>query len=462
MPDGGFWGNNLTEAVHNGSVAESRVNDMVTRILAAWYHLEQNNSYPDVAVYPYNVQHEIVDVRANHAKLIREIGAAGHVLVKNVHNTLPLKSPNFLNIYGYDAKLPDAPWTNSARFGGGYEVNFGWNTFNGTLVTGGGSGSNTPSYVISPFQAIQDRVLKDGGMVRWDFASVNPTIYANAEACLVFINAYGSESFDRTTLTDDFSDQLVKNVATNCSNTIVVIHSVGIRVVDAWIEHPNVTAVIYGLLPGQETGNAIVDVLYGDISPSGHLPFTVAKSESDYGNLLNSTIGEGPYPQDDFTEGLYIDYRHFDKYNITPRFEFGYGLSFSSFSYSNLSIQHVSNDTSAFPHDEKIIPQGGPSALWDTLFNVTISLTNTGSVEAAEVPQLYVGIPTAPARQLRGFERVHVPCNQSVEVSFALTRRDLSVWDVVAQKWRLQEGRYAVYVGASSRDIRLQGSLLTP
>ena len=459
MPDGGYWGNNLTEGVRNGSVTESRVNDMVTRILAAWYHLEQDETYPDVAVYPYNVQHEIVDVRANHAALIREIGAAGHVLVKNVNNTLPLKSPKFLYIYGYDAKLPDAPWTNSARFGGGYEVNFGWETFNGTLITGGGSGSSTPSYVISPFQAIQDRVLKDGGMVRWDFASVNPTVYANAEACLVFINAYSSEAFDRTRLTDSFSDQLVKNVAANCSNTVVVIHSTGIRVVDEWIEHPNVTAVIYGLLPGQETGNAIVDVLYGDISPSGHLPFTVAKNESDYGNLLNSTIGSGPYPQDNFTEGLYIDYRHFDKYNITPRFEFGYGLSYSTFAYANLSITSLSGDTSAFPRGEAVTPQGGASALWDTLYNVTIRITNTGSVEASEVPQLYLGVPTAPPKQLRGFERVFVPCRGSVEVSFGLTRRDLSVWDVVAQEWRLQEGSYPVYVGASSRDIRLEGTL---
>jgi len=222
MPDGGYWGNNLTRAVNNGSVGETRLNDMVTRILAAWYYLEQDKSYPGTSVYPYNVQHEIVDVRADHAALIREIGVAGHVLVKNVNNTLPLKQPRFLSIYGYDAKLPDSPWTNSARFGGGYEVNFGWNTFNGTLITGGGSGSNTPPYVISPFEAIQKRVIQDRGTVRWDFASVNPTIYANAEASLVFINAYASESFDRTSLTDEWSDQLVRNVATNCSNTIVV------------------------------------------------------------------------------------------------------------------------------------------------------------------------------------------------------------------------------------------------
>ena len=125
---------------------------------------------------------------------------------------------------------------------------------------------------------------------------------------------------------DEFSDQLIKNVATNCSNTIVVIHNAGIRTVDEWIEHPNVTAVIYAGLPGQESGNSIVDVLYGDVSPSGRMPFTIAKNESDYGYLLNSTISSGPYPQSNFSEGLYIDYRHFDKAGIAPRYEFGFGL----------------------------------------------------------------------------------------------------------------------------------------
>ncbi|KAF2773989.1 beta-glucosidase-like protein [Teratosphaeria nubilosa] len=460
MPDGGFWGNNLTEAVRNGSVSETRLNDMASRILAAQFYLGQDTGFPDVSTHTYDVQAPIVDVRADYASLIREIGSAGTVLVKNVKSALPLKRPRYVSVYGYDAKLPDSPWTNPLRFGGGYEVNYGWTIFNGTLVVGGGSGSNAPPYVIAPFQAIQDRVIKDAGILRWDFDSVDPTVYANTEACLVFINAYASESFDRTTLTDDFSDQLVRNVATNCSNTIVIVHSAGIRVVDDWIEHPNVTAVVFGLLPGQESGNALVDVLYGDVSPSGRLPFTVARNESDYGDLLNSTVTAGPYPQQNFTEGLYIDYRYFDKYNVTPRFEFGYGLSYSSFDYNNLTVIATGNDTSPYPADSSVVPQGGPAALWDTVFDVKVAIQNVGDIIAAEVPQLYVGIPTAPERQLRGFERVIIGDGECVEVTFALTRRDLSVWDVVAQKWKLQNGSYPLFVGASSRDIRLTGQLV--
>lgn len=460
MPDGGYWGNNLTDAVNNGSVAESRLDDMVTRILAAWYHLGQDEGYPDVGVYNYNQEHPIIDVRGNHAALIREIGAAGTVLVKNIDNTLPLQKPRFLNIYGYDAKTPDSPWTTPARYGGGYDVNFGWNTLNGTLVTGGGSGSNNPTYMISPFDALQKRVLADRGMVRWDFAAVNPTVYANADACLVFINAYASESFDRTTLKDEFSDTLVKNVATNCSNTIVVIHSAGIRVIDEWVDHPNVTAILYALLPGEESGNSIVDVLYGDISPSGRLPFTIAKNENDYGNLLNSTIGSGPFPQLNFTEALYIDYRHFDKHNITPQYEFGFGLSYTEFEYANLTITKNNNvSTNEWPAPNVTIPQGGHPELWHDLFTVSLDVANVGSVPGAEVPQLYVAIPTAPQWQLRGFDRVFVDVGQRKTAGFRITRRDLSIWNVGVQQWQLQRGSYPFFVGSSSRKQMLVGSL---
>ena len=229
MPDNGFWGKNLTEAANNGSVSVDRVEDMATRILASWYQLNQDKGFPSPGVYSNTDKHDPIDVQADHADLIREIGAAGIVLVKNTNQALPFtNSTRFLSIYGYDATVSASPWKNPSRYGGGYEENFGWNTLNGTLITGGGSGGSTPPYVVSPFQALQERVSRDRGILRWDFDSENPTpAYVNSDACLVFINAYASESFDRESLTDEFSDNLVNNVAMNCSNTIVVIHSAG-------------------------------------------------------------------------------------------------------------------------------------------------------------------------------------------------------------------------------------------
>lgn len=289
----------------------------------------------------------------------------------------------------------------------------------------------------------------------------NPTIYANADACLVFINSYASESFDRLTLTDEWSDQLVLNVATNCSNTIVIVHNAGVRTAEAWIDHPNVTAVVFAGLPGQESGNALVDVLYGEVNPSGRLTYTVAKNESDYGEALNSTVQLGAaFPQSNFTEGLYIDYRYFDAKNITPRFEFGYGLSYTTFEFSDLRIDTVSGfNTASYPSKSTTIVQGGHPELWDILYHVYVNVTNTGSLAGTEVAQLYFGIPDSPQRQLRGFERVYLEVNETKEATFEIRRRDLSVWNVTSQDWELQRGDYTAWIGSSSRKLPLKLSL---
>jgi len=299
----------------------------------------------------------------------------------------------------------------------------------------------------------------------WDFENINATGVVDpiSDACLVFINAFAGEGQDRAGLTDTYSDNLVINIANQCNNTIVVIHNAGIRVVDAWIEHPNVTALIYAHLPGQDSGRALVQLLYGQSNAWGKLPYTVAKNGSDYGNLEYHDVVDpsspfARYPQSNFTEGLYIDYRAFDKYNITPRYEFGFGLSYTTFNYSDISISSSSNTTTS-PYPTGPIRQGGQEDLWDTVATVSAAITNTGAVEGKEIAQLYVGIPGGPVRQLRGFEKIAIPAGQKAGVSFELNRRDLSTWDVVAQKWLLQSGEYTIYVGGSSRDLPLTGSL---
>ncbi|KAJ3564724.1 hypothetical protein NPX13_g7744 [Xylaria arbuscula] len=176
------------------------------------------------------------------------------------------------------------------------------------------------------------------------------------------------------------------------------------------------------------------------------MPYTVAKNESDYGSLLDPTQAVEPwgqYPQDNFTEGLFIDYKAFDKADIQPRYEFGFGLSYTTFSFSGLNI--TKNESANFdPYPTGEVLQGGPADLWDVLATITASVTNTGEVVGAEVAQLYLGLPgdkdVVPLRQLRGFEKMSLLANQSATVSFPLTRRDLSEWDVVAQKWSLVTG----------------------
>lgn len=276
-----------------------------------------------------------------------------------------------------------------------------------------------------------------------------------SDACLVFINAMATEGWDRDGLHDDFSDGLVLNVAAKCANTIVVVHTAGIRLVDQWIEHPNVTGTIIAHLPGQDIGESLVKILFGEVSPSGKLPYTLARNESDYGDLYapcTPATRDDNFPQCNYTEGVYIDYRHFDAHKITPRFEFGFGLSYTTFDYDGPDTRVL--DLPHGPSQKVLVDEG---SIWDIATTISVKITNTGNITAEEVAQLYVGIPNAPEKQLRGFEKVKLAPGQQGEITFRLTRRDLSIWDVVSQSWIVQHGRYHIYVGSSSRDVRWKG-----
>ncbi|PYH34168.1 beta-glucosidase [Aspergillus neoniger CBS 115656] len=457
MPETTLWGSNLTTAISNGTMEASRLDDMATRIIATWYQLNQDTDFPTPGVgMPATAQSEhqaVVGTSPDEKSTLLESAIEGHVLVKNTNNALPLQTPQLVSVFGYDAKVIDSfdlaslVLSTSPLFQ------------NYTLWVGGGSGSNSPGYVIAPLNAIQQQAYEDGTSVLWDVSAQDPEVDPTSEACLVFINSYATEGYDRSALTDDYSDTLVTNVASKCNNTIVVVHNAGIRLVYNWIDHENVTAVVLAHLPGQDTGHALVDILYGRANPSGKLPYTIAKQASDYGSLLHPSEPQTPYglfPQSDFSEGVYIDYRAFDKDNITPQFEFGFGLSYTTFTYSGLSIEKTNEATSEYP-PSATIQEGGNPRLWDELVTVTAEVQNSGSVDGAEVAQLYVGIPNGPVRQLRGFDKVLLSAGETAQVSFSLNRRDLSTWNVEAQQWQLQSGTYQVYVGRSSRNLPLTG-----
>ena len=332
---------------------------------------------------------------------------------------------------------------------------------NGTIVSGGGSGATAQSLVVSPFDALVQKAYEENTQLFWDFSKYPMAPNPETDACLVFGNVWSAEGSDRPNLRDDYTDGLIKDVANQCSNTIVILHNAGTRLVDQWVNHPNVTALIFAHLPGQDSGKALVDILYGKVNPSGKLPYTVAKNESDYGHVLNPDTPEGPYlnfPQSNFTEGVYVDYRHFDKLNIEPRYEFGFGLSYTAYNYSNLQIQKL-DDANTSPYPTGPVMEGGQTDLWDVLVKVTADVTNAGEKDGAEAAQLYVGMPDAPLRQLRGFSKPFITAGETMQVQFELNRRDLSVWDTVQQKWLLQSGDYKIYVGASSRILPLEAKL---
>ena len=403
-----LWSNSTIQGyLKSHNLTEARLNDMVVRNLMGYYHVNLDNK-----TQPATAEDDAyVDVRGNHSKLIRAHGSKSMVLLKNKDNALPLKKPHKMAIFGSHARaIVAGPNMQFSVEGSGP-------TYDGHLATDSGSGQGSLPYLVTPEMALTIKASQDGTMLRWvandtysssagstlvmqgsDSTSVTPSIssYAeNMDVCLVFINALAGEGADRTELYNADQDALIKEVAENCANTIVVINTVGARLVDQWIEHENVTAVLYGSLLGQESGNSIIDVLYGDVNPSGRLIHTVAKNESDY------NVGICYTHSCNFTEGNYIDYQYFDAYNVTPRYEFGYGLSYTNFTYSNLNIGGPA-PLSTYPTGKLSV--GGYEDLWDVVANVTVAVHNNGSVDGAEVPQLYISYPKVaqqPVRQLQ-------------------------------------------------------------
>ena len=161
----------------------------------------------------------------------------------------------------------------------------------------------------------------------------------NADSGEGYISVDGNEG-DRNNLTLWHSgDELIKNVSALCNNTIVIIHSTGPTLVSEWYDSPNITAILWAGVPGQESGNSITDILYGRVNPAARTPFTWGTTRESYGTDVMYTPNNGKgAPQDDFLEGVFIDYRAFDYQNITPVYEFGFGLSYATFEFSNLTI----------------------------------------------------------------------------------------------------------------------------
>ena len=550
-----YWGPNMTIAILNGTMPQYRLDDMAVRIMASYYYVGRDvhhvptnfdswtqNTFGHVSAIdtnsPIGVVNEHVNVQAEHRAVIRAVGAASTVLLKN-NGALPLTgNERQTGIFGYDAG------SNPAGANGCPNRNCD----NGTLAMGYGSGTAEFPYLVTPEQAIQNYILTQTRgevfAITQNYADSQISALApQIDTAIVFVNADSGEGFitidgntgDRNNLTLWGSgDRLIGNVSTYCNNTIVVMHTVGAVNVSAWYDNENVTAILWAGLPGQESGNAIVDVLYGAVNPGGKLPFSIARNREDYGTdvLYEPNNGQFGPPQQDFSEGVFIEYRYMDQNNIKPIYEFGFGMSYTTFEYSGLVITpgnpapYVPNtgmtpaaqtygaapdpDPSAylFPNAtitdpfylfiypylnstdltvasddsdygapassylpagyndsaaQPILPAGGAPGgnpgLYEIVATVSCNIANTGSVDGDEVAQLYVQLGAGePPKVLRGFDRIHIPAGGSAQFSADLTRRDVSTWDTVSQNW-IEVSNPTIYVGASSRNTPLSGSL---
>ncbi|KAF7363563.1 putative beta-glucosidase [Mycena sanguinolenta] len=432
---GDFFGDQLVALVQNGSVSEARLDDMAIRTLTPILQYQDLSTYPEPSFDVRDLTIPTNNVRRDHYKVIRAIGQEALTLVKNNRQSgggLPFPAPSSMGslaVIGEDAGPSPYGATSCGDTGNDCLIEN-----NGTMTIGGGSGWAYPPYTIDPLAAINAFVAADG-----------PDINSHLENWDLAAAAFPGQSVGG-------------GVAVN-NNTIVVMHVPGPVLVEEWIDHENVTAVLVAHLPGQESGNALVPVLWGETSPSGKMPYTVGKQVSDW---PPHTISSDPVisPQANFTEKLMVDYKWFDAKNITPRFEFGFGLSYTTFKFGALSIAQTfkADNTSVQPTAEPFAKQSDPgSSMYDILYTATIDITNVGAVQGAEVAQLYISFPPSagePPFILRGFDKLNLAPGQKETATFELRRKDISVWDVVNQQWEIPQGTFTISVGASSRDLR--------
>ncbi len=259
---------------------------------------------------------------------------------------------------------------------------------------------------------------------------------------------------------DNNGEALIKAVADKCNDTIVILHAPGAVLMEDWIDHPNVTAVLFAYYPGQEGAGSLPPLLFGEKSPSGKLPFVIAKKVEDYspGGIQSDQIAQ---PVANFTEGRLVDWKWLQAKNITPRFDFGHGLSYSTFSWASLVYidGYAPDSTSLHPTNEQFDGKGQYDSIYDVIGHAYIDLTNTGEMNASEVAQLYIRFPRdnstvavgdQPVRVLRGFEKLALQPGQTGRAAFELRRKDVSTYDVVNARWRIPEGEFTFEVGSSS------------
>lgn len=404
MPSGRFFGA-LSTAIAEGSVAQSRLDDMVTRILTSLVRVGALDDPPSG-----NPASSVPD----HSALALEAATAGITLLKNEGGALPL----------------DPSVTSIAVIGTAGDL---W-----PATVGTGSAEVLGSYAVSPFEAIGNRAgaqvtvtYTQGNDLSLEAISDAAAAAAAAEVAIVFLAPPTGEGLDRSSIGLSQNDQdLLAAVTAASPRTVLVLNAPGAMTVPLLDQ---LSALLVAWLPGQENGNAITQVLFGDVNPSGKLPVTFPVDES-----ILPLPGDGV--EVSYDEGLAIGYRGFDALDVAPQFPFGYGLSYTTYAYRGLELRR-----GASPSD----------------LEASFEVENTGSVRGTETAELYLGFPPTaeePPRVLRGFARVALDPGERKMVTLQLPPRALSCWNAAAHTRYVPSGTYRLFVGSSSRDLPLETS----
>jgi len=403
---------NMTKAFNEGKFTIDDINENIRRLLRVMFLV---GVFDDENTIPKGSRNT-----PEHQALARKIAEDGIVLLKNEEDLLPL------NIKKIKKLAVVGPNTNFRVLGG-------------DILSRGGSSDNYPPYEITPLEGLRQKCKDKVEIID------NPS---KADITIVFAGLNHNRGMD-----SEWEDKkifglpleqvkLIKETIKENPKTIVVLINGSPIAMDDWIDQvPSVIEAWYG---GMEAGIAIAKILFGDVNPSGKLTITFPKELSD----SPAHASKRSYPGNDkvfYDEGIFVGYRHFDTKNIDPLFPFGYGLSYTTFTYENLTIDK-----------EKI--RG------DDVLKVSVGITNTGKIKGKEVVQLYIQDVKSslerPLKELKGFKKINLNPGQMKTIVFELNKDDLSFYNPIENSWVVEEGTFKILIGSSSRDIRLEGEIL--
>ena len=435
-----YFANPLLEKIKDGTLDESVVDNKVRNILRLMYRLDL------IGAEPYDTTG--MDARLAtpaHAKVARKVAEESVVLLKN-DGMLPLDADGYkkIAVIGPNAAEVFAHGGGSTKLKAEYEVTAlqGLKNLLGPDV----QIDYAPGYKFrnKQYMAAYHRFTNEFDMSYPELMEEALQKAADAEL-VIYVGGLSHEhgmdceGYDRPDMKLPYrQDELISALLKVNPNTVVVLMAGSPVELGEW--YSSSRALVNCSFIGMEGGNALADVLFGNVNPSGKLTTTWSRVLAD---MPDHTLGEYPGENEmvHFNEGILVGYRYFDTYGVEPMFEFGYGLSYTDFEYSDLRL----------------------SPVWKNglKYKVSFDVTNIGSKAGKETVQVYVHQNNCsvvrPDKELKGFDKVELLPGQTKEVSVYLDKRSLSWYDVNSKDWVAENGMYTILVGASSRDIRLKG-----
>ncbi|HQE50296.1 MAG TPA: glycoside hydrolase family 3 C-terminal domain-containing protein, partial [Fervidobacterium sp.] len=409
----GIGDQKIIEAVKIGKLDEKELDQTVERLLKIIFKAVDNRK-----------RGTTYDKQAHH-KLARKIAGESMVLLKNQDNILPLKKEGTIAIIGAFAKKP--------------------------RYQGGGSSHVNPTKLDNALEEIEKLVQGKAKIIyeegyNLDNDEMNQELIDKAKetakksnVAIIFAglpDRYESEGYDRKHMKmPENHNKLIEEISKVQPNTIVVLSN-GAPVEIPWID--KVKGLLESYLGGQAGGGAVADILFGEVNPSGKLAETFPKKLSHNPSYLNFP-GEGNKVE--YREGVFVGYRYYDKKEIEPLFPFGYGLSYTTFEYTDIIV------------DKKEITD-------KETIEVKVKVKNTGKVKGKEIVQLYVrdveSKVNRPEKELKGFEKIELAPGEEKTVTFKLDKRSFAYYNTEIRDWYVESGEFEILVGKSSKEIELK------